>query len=152
MVDQDDVEAQILERLQQLRGASRTQDQLDIGAAEQRPQKRHLKVARQRRQRSDAQRLPRDAGVAKRADQLVAGRDDRIGVIEGDAARLGQMQLAAAAFEQRMTELLLELADLNRQRRLREIQPLCSPRQVAVVGDGPEVTQVIEIQLDHTVR
>jgi len=39
-------------------------------------------------------------------------------------------------------ELVLELAERARQRRLREVQPLGGPRHVALLGDGEEGAQV----------
>ena len=74
-------------------------------------------------------------------EQLLAGREDRVGVVERDAPRLGQVELAAAPLEQGMAEALLQLADLHRERGLRQVQPLGRARQVAVVRDRPEVAE-----------
>ena len=66
-----------------------------------------------------------------------------------DAAGLGQHELPIAALEQPMPEPLLELAQLNRQRRRRHVQRLGGSRQVAPVRDDPEVAQVMEVEIGH---
>ena len=48
-----------------------------------------------------------------------------------------------------MTELFFEHADLRGQCRLRHVQRLGGTRQVAFLGHGPEVMQVVEIQPAH---
>src|SRR3954463_14552358 len=65
----------------------------------------------------------RAAGLFQHPDQFLARGEDRVGVVERDAAGLGQEQLLATPLEQRMTELRLQLLDLDRQCRLRDIQP-----------------------------
>jgi hypothetical protein len=43
--------------------------------------------------------------------------------------------------EERRADVLLELADLRAQRRLREEQPSRGPTEVQLLGDGHEVAQ-----------
>ena len=116
LIDQHDVEAERLEGSKQFGGAARAQDKLDVAPAENRAQEGHLKIARERGERSDAKRLPCRACVAQRAEQFLASRKDRIGMIERDAAGFRHMQSTATSFEERVTQPMLELADLHRQR------------------------------------
>ena len=115
-------------------------------------QELHLEVARQRGERTDAQRLPGRAGLPQCAQQFVAGGEDGVGMVERDPPGFGQMQLSTAAFEQRMAQPFLQLADLHRQRRLGEVQAFGRAGEIAVVGDRPEVAQVVVVQRGHDVR
>ena len=42
-------------------------------------------------------------------------------------------------------ELALELADLLRQRRLGDVQPIGGPAEVQLLGDGPEVAKMPQL-------
>lgn len=79
--------------------------------------KAHLEIARQRGERADTDRLPRNPcrGSPQYAEQLVSRREHCVRVVEGDAAGLGQHQLFPLARKQAMADLVLELADLHRQ-------------------------------------
>ena len=91
---------------EQLGQHARAQHQLDIVTARERAQKVDLEIARQRGQCADAQHHARAAAaVAERAEQLVAEREDRVRVIEGDAPGLGQDQLPTATLEFERVEL-----------------------------------------------
>ena len=70
-------------------------------------------------------------------------------MVERDPAGLRQMQSPTATLEEGMTDLLLELSDLHRQRRLGQIQPLGGACEIAVMGDEPEIAQVIVVQSAH---
>ena len=72
-------------------------------------------------------------------------------MIKRDPTGFRQMQLAAAPFEQCMAQPIFQFTDLNRQGRLRQVQPSRSPGQVSIMGDGPEVLQVIVIEVRHIV-
>ena len=71
-------------------------------------------------------------------------------MIQRDAPGLGQMQLAAPPLEQGMAQPLLQLADLYGQGRLRQVQPLRRAGQVAIMGHGPEIAQVMKVQVRHS--
>ncbi|MNT71466.1 hypothetical protein D3C72_2099530 [compost metagenome] len=60
-------------------------------------------------------------------------------------ARLCQPHPARGALEQRRAELLLELADRNRQRRLRHVQALRGAMEIARLGQGHELLQLAEV-------
>ena len=116
LVDQHHVELQVVERLQQIANAARTQHNLHVAAFEHRAQEIDLKVARQGGQRPDAQDPTSGARSCQRADQLVAAGEYRVGVVQRDAAGLGEFQPPSAPLEQIVTEPVLQLADLHRER------------------------------------
>jgi len=63
-------------------------------------------------------------------------------VVQKLVARTGQRHALACAVEQRRADLLFELLDLVRQRRLRDMQPLGRAREVERAGQCDEVAQV----------
>ena len=146
-VDQDDIEPLVLQPLQQVAQRPGAHDDLDVVPAEDRAEEPDLEVPRECRQRADSQdQPPRHAAFVQRTDQLVAGGEDDVGMVERNAAGLGQVQLLAAPLEQSVPDLVLELPDLDRQRRLRDTEPLRGPGQVAVMRDGPEIAEVIVVE------
>ena len=149
LIEQDDIQVERLESPHQFARAAGSKDEIDIRAAQKRAKELHLEVARKGCQRTDAQRLPGCPRLLKRAKHLVPRGEDRVGMVEDDLPGFCQMQLPAPALEQRMAEPLLEFADLHRQRRLREIQPLCGAGEISVVGDRPEVAKMIVVQGCH---
>ncbi len=71
-------------------------------------------------------------------------------MVEGDAPGLGEREPPPLAQEEIMPERRLEGAQLRRERRLREVQPARGAGQRAVMGDGAEETQVMQVQDGHT--
>ena len=84
--------------------------------------------------------------LTERVLELLAAREDRVGVIERDAPGLGQEQPPAATFEEGVTELRFELLDLHRDGGLRDMKTLRGSREVLFVRDGPEVVKVVEVE------
>lgn len=156
VVGQHDVELVRAQLRKQLAQRAAVQHDLQVAPRQQRPQPVQLEVARQRRDGAHAQRRQPQRRAPwpalQRADQLGTGGEDRIGMVQRDAPRLGQLERAAAALEQRVAQALLELAQLDRQRRRRQVQPLGGARQVPLVRDGPEVPQVVVVQVGHAYR
>ena len=56
-------------------------------------------------------------------------------MIQGDAARLGEVKRAPAPLEELLSETVFQLADLRGQRRLGDIQLLRRAREVTSVGN-----------------
>jgi len=81
-----------------------------------------------------ARRALGHVGLDQHAPRLVEHR--RAGIGEGD--------VAVRAGEQRDTELVLELADLLADGRLRDVQPLGCPTEMQLLRDGHEVLQMPE--------
>ena len=87
---------------------------------------------------------PRWTRRAWRAASSTASRISRARIEEPLAGR-GQLDLALVAQQQRRADLLLELADLLAQRRLRHVQALGRAAEVQLLGDDDEVAQVAEL-------
>ena len=135
---------------QQLAQRPGVQHQIDIVTTEQRPQPAELEVARERGDRADTHYgAARARAALQHAHQLLAGAEDRVGVLEGDAARLREVDAPVVPLEERLPEALLQLAQLHRQRRGRDVQPCCGAREAALVGDGAEIAQVVVVQDGH---
>ena len=127
------------------------EDELDVVATEQRLEEPDLEVPRERGVRADAQDASRGfAARTARVEQLVAEVEHRVRVVERDPSDLGQDALPPASFEELVADLPLELLDLHGDRRLRDVERLCRARQVALVSDGPEVAEVVEVQIGHS--
>ena len=139
-----------LEILQQVARRARPHDQFHIVPPDQGAKKLQLEVARQGRDRADPQHLAVQVGTTpQRIQQLVAGAEHRVGVVESHPSRLGQAQPLADAIEERVPDLPLQLLQLNRQGRRSDVQPFGGPRQPALVRDRPEVAQMVVVQLAH---
>ena len=134
---------------EQLGGAAGAEDHLDVLPPEQRPQERELEVARQGGLGAHAQRHALTAALLQGGEQLPAGGEDGVGMVEGDASGFRQMQGAAPALEQGGAEPLLELADLGRHCGLGDVEMFGGPGEVALVGHGVEVAQVVVVEIRH---
>ena len=67
-------------------------------------------------------------------------------------ALLGQDQAAGMAVEQHDAKLLLERADLARDRRLAELQPLAGMGETAGIGHGLKDPQLVPVHLVASLR
>ena len=113
------VYAQLLKQLLQACGAN---DQLHLGLSDHRPQEVFLEVARQGGDRADAQTLQALQFPAfGEGQQLAAETENALGIFQYQMPHLGQSQGAAIATEQFMAQLLLQLANLRGQGRLRHV-------------------------------
>ena len=79
--------------------------------------------------------------LASLEDAPRASHDLLAGIRERDVVRLPLDQLHA--------EILLELLELRRQRRLAHEAPLGSPSEMAAIGHRHQITQVLELDVDH---
>ena len=71
-------------------------------------------------------------------------------MIERDASGFGKVELTATPFEQRVAEPFFEPADLHRKCRLRNVQALSSAGKIAIMGDCPKITEMLEIKVGHS--
>ena len=127
-------------------------DQLHIGAANQRPEELELEIPRQGGQRADPQHLAAcDRTAPQGAHQLLAGLEDRVGVIERDLPGFGQFQPPADPFEQRVAHLVLELWICTESADCDRFMLLGRPGQAAFMRDGPEIAKMVEVQVPHIV-
>ena len=152
LIGDDDIERVTLKPAKQFAQATRSQDKFNISATQQGSKEVHLEIARQGGKGPDPDRLTCDPGASQRADQILARRKNRVGMIECDASGFGQGQLPVAPFEQRMAQAILEFANLHRKRRLGDVQPRRSAREMPLMRDRPEIAQMIVIQFGHIVR
>ena len=135
---------------QQLTQGARAHDDRNVRTRHQGAQEFHLEVARKRRQRPDLQDRPVHRRLATQgAQQFVPRLEHGVRVVQRDPAGLGQHQATAQAVEQRVAQLRFELGQLHRHRRLRQVQPFSGLGQAARVGNGPEVAQMVIVQLCH---
>ena len=72
---------------------------------------------------------------------------DVAGILEEGVAGFGQLHAARQSPEERRAELVLQRADLLRQRRLADAQPLGGAREVAGLGDREKVAQVPQFHI-----
>ena len=93
--------------------------------------------------------------LAASAQIRVAEEEAFFGLPEGQRGIFvgggGSVRIARLMTASRMADLMLEFLDLNRQRRLRQVQMLRRPRQASGMRDRPEITQVIVVQVSHIV-
>jgi hypothetical protein len=61
----------------------------------------------------------------------------------------GQRDVARGAVDQRHADLVLEPPDLLGERRLGDVEPRGSPREVALVGERDEVAQLAQLHGDY---
>ncbi len=111
-----------------------------VAAVAQRLEELPLEIAGERGHGADAEGLARFLRtVAERVDEFVPGAEDGIGVLQGDASGFGEDKFAVLAHEQRMAEVLSELAELGAEGGLGHVQARGGFGQAALVRDGPEV-------------
>ena len=87
--------------------------------------------------------------IAQGGQQFGAGAKNPLGMVKRDPPGFGQDQLSPAPFEQRMTQTILQMADLRRQRGLRQVQPLGRARQMTFARNLAEIAQMMVIQPIH---
>jgi hypothetical protein len=75
---------------------------------------------------------------------------DAPGLVEERGSRRGQGHAALRAVEEPHAKLLLELAHLLADGRLRDVQALCRAAEVQLLRDGNEVSEVSEFHGGHS--
>ena len=126
----------------------------------------HRRVARQ--EQGHAFRDEADVEGVRGADAHLAGqvaaarlehRDALVDLLqrarregEEQLAGLGRHHLLADAVEERLADLFLELADLVRQRRLGDVDPLGRAREAQAIGQRHEVAKVPQLHTNPMVE
>src|SRR5262249_20868768 len=87
--------------------------------------------------------------VAREAHDFVAGRDDLPGACRYGRTGFGQQHVPWLPLDQLHAEVVLELAQLCRQRRLADEAGSRGTAEVACFSQPGEVAQVLELQLCH---
>jgi hypothetical protein len=135
---------------EQLGEAARRQHELHVGPVDERTDEVLLEVARERGDGADAHHLPLlAAAFTQHGHHLVAGGEDVVGIGEREPTGLGERERATGPLEQRLPELAFELLDLRRQCRLRHVQLRRGTGEVALLRDGPEVAEMVEVERRH---
>ena len=80
--------------------------------------------------------------AADDVEELLEGFDHQSAMFEKPLAGLGQLHAARGPEEERDLQVLLDVAHVLAQRRLRDVQPLGRLRQRTFLGDGDEIAQV----------
>ncbi|HEU4691746.1 MAG TPA: hypothetical protein VFS23_25455 [Vicinamibacterales bacterium] len=74
-------------------------------------------------------------------------RQDHARLLHEHATRLGELDLALGAVEERDPKLFFELLDLMAERRLAEIQPLGGTAEVQCLGQRHDVAKMPQLHL-----
>ena len=82
-----------------------------------------------------------DAG-AHQLRQLLAEREDLVGLAQGRAARVGQHQAATGRLQQGVAQLPFEFPDLGADGLDGHVQPGRGARHAALLGHHPEIVEV----------
>ena len=82
-------------------------------------------------------------------DHLATEGEDLFRVAIDDPPDLGEHEPPTLALEQLLTHGVLEHLDLRRDRGMRQMELLASPRDRAFPGDHPEVVEVVIVQPFH---
>ncbi len=99
----------------------------------------------------EAERQPPDLPVlgARRRTARAVGRGEHCARLRHEgAAGFGQCHLPLGAMEQSDAEIVLELLDLARQRRLSDVQPFRRTAEVKLLGNGKKVAEVAQLHRD----
>jgi hypothetical protein len=97
---------------------------------------------------ADHQRPLPVSGASDSSARRICRREQRSGLVQQLAPRLGQLDAAARSHEKRRSEFLLKPAYLAAEHGLRDIQPLRGLAEVKPFRDRHEVAQLVEIQVD----
>ncbi len=134
------------EKLDQMVGVALRDFVMDSGmkAGEGREPPRHRHV---HGRGDDAQ--PERAGVAlcavlKFPPGILRQAQNRLGPLIEQTARVGELDLAGAAQEERRADLLLELLHLETERRLCHGEPARGGGDGSLVGDGAEFPELLQ--------
>ena len=87
---------------------------------------------------------PEVVQVVEGAAGLLALAEDAIAVTQQQVTGLGELGLAPAPVKQRHIELLLEILDLQADRRLGHVKAVGRLLEAALAGDRPQDAQLIE--------
>ena len=117
----------------------------------------HLRVLSDKQQFAD----PDEAGIGHRADAQIAGdftaqvagdliqaldrTADRLDLADQPGAGGSEFHAAGSALEQAQSQPFFQRLDVITDGWLTEMQSLCSPRQVAGLGDGEESSELVEL-------
>ena len=100
-----------------------------------------------RERRNHAERQPsyqKPAAMPREIDQITRGREHVLAAARDLAAHFGQQHLARTAFDHGYPKRALKIADLHRQRRLRDRAGFRRAAEMAVFGERREIAKLPE--------
>ena len=116
-----------------------------VGALEASHQARQY-VRADRCRGHDAQRAALQAlDLVEGARGLGHAQEDRRGMLLEFVSRVGEVDTAAALFEEMLAERGFEVTDARLDRGLADVQRLGRPREAAVIGHRDEKLQLVQI-------
>jgi hypothetical protein len=145
--DEADVDPAVTQRFGLRRREQRVQLDVDVGEARA-PDAQHARQDVEVGRGDEPDREPPDFAASRalrHALRTLRLRQDLAGVSEERTARGRQLDAALRPVEEHDSELLLELADLLAQRRLRDPHPRGRAAEVQLLRDGDEVAEVAEL-------
>ena len=95
--------------------------------------------------------LQRPARTARLPHDLIQLRpqvEDVLGITEGQLPGIGQLQAASTFVEQLTTKVILQQLNLTADGLGRDMQKLSGLDHATVLGDGPEIEQVLVIHFE----
>jgi hypothetical protein len=90
--------------------------------------------------------------VAQGGLELVGGTKHPVGMVEHQPAGFGEFERSPRTAQQRLADGLFEQADLAADRLRRDVQAFAGTRHTAMFGHGPEVLQVLDVQVHRRLR
>lgn len=139
-----------VEQDEQVAQRARTQHDPNSRAVESGADELEQEVAGERGNHPGAEELAvRAWPVGEDVDQLIARAGDRLRVLEGEPARLGQRPAPPSAVKEWVSEILFELAQLHAESRDGQVQFRGGPGEIQFPGSDPEVAQVVQVQEGH---
>lgn len=146
-VGEDKVEGVFLQLAGEFVERAGDDDQLEAGFGEEGLDEFELEVFGKRPDGAEAQDAPGGAaGLPKAGEQFLAGFKDGLGICEGHATGVGELQLAAGAVEERLAEPGFEFADLLAEGGLGNVKDLRGARHAAMAGDHPKMAEVVVVE------
>jgi hypothetical protein len=79
----------------------------------------------------------------------LTGLEDSVGMLQRNTSSLGQFQSSVFSLKERMAKSILQLSQLYRQRRGRDVKCFSGFGELPVVRYSPEVAQVVKVQICH---
>ena len=145
VVDDPEVELAALEPLHLLRRDEVRDVRYCVAELLQNPQEPQQTFNRQVRDAADAKRRALLPGAPRFGDGEVERGQDLACLLEEDPPGVGRHHDPARPVEQLDAEIVLELPDRLRQRRLRNVQALGGAAEMELLADRHEVAQVPEL-------
>lgn len=150
LVGEEEVHLMGVEQIEQIAERGGAGDDFQALAAEGGTEEGEEEVAGEGGDDADAQDAAAGEGtVFHDVEQLLAGPADGVGVVEGEAARLGEAESGRGAFEKGVAEVFLQLAELDADGGGREVEPGGGAGEVKLLRHDSEVGEMVVVEEGH---